>query len=348
MTGQQSLADILPGIIIGGGVFNTQMNDDISKLPVADIIYKAFTLGINAIDTSPYYGPSEELIGRALKDPRIATNFNRSDYILMTKVGRLALDEFNYSRKWVVESVMRSLHRLGTDYLDTVYCHDVEFVSYDGIMEALDALYQLQRQGIVRFIGVSGYPPEVLSKVIYLSKEKFGKAPDVVQNYCHFCLQNTTLKDWVDHWKVAGVGCIINSSPLSMSLLSGRPTAKFHPAPSDLRDAASKASEWCKDHSTTLADVSLKFAIGRWKALAQRNGGGVLINGMSYVTELDHVVSIYSELTRRPDDADPSRVVGIGWPLDEVKLAKYEPTFEAVRAIFGSWINYSWESGIHS
>lgn len=342
----KTLADILPGIVVGGGVFNTQMNDDVSKLPVADILYNAFSVGINAIDTSPYYGPSEELIGKALKDPRITGKFKRQDYILMTKVGRIRLEEFDYSAEWVRKSVQRSLERFGTDYLDTVYCHDVEFVPYSSMLEALGALYDLQRQGIIKFVGISGYPPEVLSEAIRQSKAKFGRVPDVVQNYCHFCLQNTTLERYIDTWREAGVGCVINSSPLSMSLLSGRPAAAFHPAPQGLRDAAAKAAEWCRQNGTTLADVSLRFAIGRWKALSDRSGGGVLINGLSFVDELNTVVGIYKELTRRPADADPSRLVGNNWPVDESALKSYEPLFQQVRSIFGDWIDYSWESGI--
>jgi D-arabinose 1-dehydrogenase len=47
----------------------------------------------------------------------------------MTKCGRYGMSTFDYSPKTIRESVLRSLERLKTDYLDVVYLHDVEFVA---------------------------------------------------------------------------------------------------------------------------------------------------------------------------------------------------------------------------
>ena len=57
----------LPPLIIGGAVFNYQYSSDPHSLPVQELIERAFQLGLNALDTSPYYGPSEEIIGQALQ-----------------------------------------------------------------------------------------------------------------------------------------------------------------------------------------------------------------------------------------------------------------------------------------
>jgi D-arabinose 1-dehydrogenase len=46
----------------------------------------------------------------------------------MTKCGRVADNHFDYAPESIRKSVMNSLTRLQTDYLDTVYLHDVEFV----------------------------------------------------------------------------------------------------------------------------------------------------------------------------------------------------------------------------
>jgi D-arabinose 1-dehydrogenase len=46
----------------------------------------------------------------------------------MTKCGRYGLASFDYSPATIRTSVNRSLERLQTTYLDTVYLHDVEFV----------------------------------------------------------------------------------------------------------------------------------------------------------------------------------------------------------------------------
>ena len=125
------LQDGCTPLVFGGGVFGQGMynQDEFTKtdLPTR-IIRLAFRYGINAIDTSPYYYPSEFIIGRALKV--LAKEYPRTSYYLSTKAGRYGpqLSEFDYSPARIRSSVEASLKRLGTDYLDLVYLHDAEFV----------------------------------------------------------------------------------------------------------------------------------------------------------------------------------------------------------------------------
>src|SRR5438874_9140994 len=118
----------------------------------------ALDCGLNFIDTSPFYGRgmSEVLLGVALK------GVPRDSYTLCTKLGRYDLAHFDFSAKRVAESVDVSLHRLGTDHLDIVLCHDIEFVLLQQIVdETIPALRKAQRAGKVRFIGFSGYPQKI-------------------------------------------------------------------------------------------------------------------------------------------------------------------------------------------
>src|SRR5437762_11561883 len=82
----------------------------------------ALECGLNFIDTSPFYGRgmSEVLLGIVLRD------LPRESYTLCTKLGRYDLTHFDVSAKRVAESVDVSLHRLGTDHLDIMLCHDIE------------------------------------------------------------------------------------------------------------------------------------------------------------------------------------------------------------------------------
>src|SRR5260370_1787534 len=97
----------------------------------------ALDLGMNFLDTSPYYGRgmSEVLLGVALR------GVPRDSYLLCTKLGRYDAAHFDFSAKRVVESVDVSLHRLGVQHLDIVLCHDIEFVKMQQIVdETLPAL----------------------------------------------------------------------------------------------------------------------------------------------------------------------------------------------------------------
>src|SRR3954468_21032082 len=142
----------------------------------------ALECGLNFIDTSPFYGRgmSEVLLGVALK------GVPRENYILGTKLGRYDLAHFDFSAKRVAESVDVSLHRLGTDHLDIVLCHDIEFVELAQIVEeTIPALRKVQEQGKVRFIGISGYPMKAFQYVLERTEL------DCVLSYNQYTLQNT-------------------------------------------------------------------------------------------------------------------------------------------------------------
>ena len=173
-------------------------------------VHVALDLGMNFIDTSPYYGRgmSEVLLGVALRD------VPRDSYILGTKLGRYDGAHFDFSAKRVVESVDISLHRMGVDHLDICLCHDIEFVDMSQIIEeTLPALRKVQEQGKVRFVGVSGYPMKMFRYVLDNADL------DCMLSYNHYTLQNTMLADLVPYLKERGVG-IMNAAPFSARLLT--------------------------------------------------------------------------------------------------------------------------------
>jgi len=130
-------------IIYGTSAF-AQLYNPIKAHWPAEACRRAIDLGINTFDTSPYYGNSEHVLGKALAS--IAATHPRQTYYLSTKVGRYGPKrvEFDYSRERVRASVEESMRRMHTDYLDIVYAHDVEFVSVDRAVEAVGELFQLK------------------------------------------------------------------------------------------------------------------------------------------------------------------------------------------------------------
>src|SRR4051812_5418966 len=145
-------------------------------------VHVALDLGMNFIDTSPFYGRgmSEVLLGVALKD------VPRDSYLLGTKLGRYSGAHFDFSARRVVESVDISLERMGVEYLDIMLCHDIEFVDIAQIVnETLPALRKIREQGKVRFIGVSGYPMKMFRRPLNHT------ARGVVLSYTHYTRQNT-------------------------------------------------------------------------------------------------------------------------------------------------------------
>jgi len=86
-------------------------------------VHRAFELGINLFDTSPFYGctKSEIVLGRALKQ------LPRSEIFVATKVGRYGPEDFDFSAERVTRCFAESLKRLQLDYVDILQCHDIEF-----------------------------------------------------------------------------------------------------------------------------------------------------------------------------------------------------------------------------
>jgi aryl-alcohol dehydrogenase-like predicted oxidoreductase len=211
----------------------------------------ALELGMNFIDTSPFYGRgmSEVLLGLALK------GVPRDSYLLGTKLGRYTATHFDFSARRVVESVDVSLERMHVDHLDIILCHDFEFVNMQQIVdETLPALRKIQQQGKVRFVGISGYPMKAFKFVA-------DRAPlDCILSYNHYTLQNTMLADLAPYLKDKGIG-IMNAAPFSARLLTNAPLPKWHKATPEVREIAQRAARLCQSRGSDIAKLALQYSI---------------------------------------------------------------------------------------
>ncbi|WP_077624219.1 aldo/keto reductase [Sediminibacillus massiliensis] len=214
-------------------------------------VHAAVDQGINLIDVSPYYGltKAETVLGKALVD------IPRDKYFLSTKAGRYGETEFDFSKQKIKRSLEESLQRLGTDYLDILYLHDIEFGSYEQVMgEGIPALEELKKQGKIRFYGVSGLPLTIFEKVLETAHL------DVILSYCHYSLNDTSLLSLVPMLQQKKTG-LVNASPLSMGLLSSRPVAGWHPADEEIKLACQKAAAFCESNGENLAKLAIQFSV---------------------------------------------------------------------------------------
>lgn len=215
-------------------------------------VHVALECGLNLIDTSPFYGRgmSEVLLGVALK------GIPRSNYTLCTKLGRYDLRHFDFSFKRVLESVDVSLHRLGTDHLDILLAHDIEFVDVEQIIaETIPAMRKVQQEGKARFIGISGYPMKIFRHVA-------DRVPlDCILSYNQYTLQNTRLADEIlPQMKAAGVG-VMNAGPFSARLLTNAPLPAWLKEPEEVKAAARAAAALCTSRNVDIAKLALQYSI---------------------------------------------------------------------------------------
>ena len=235
-----------------GGVFH-----DLKEKQGIDAVFTAIESGINFIDVSPYYGyyKAETVLGKALRD------IERDKYYLSTKVGRYGengKNTWDYSAKRVTASVYESMERLNVDYLDIINVHDIEFADLHQVVdETLPALVKLKEEGVVKHVGITDLQLENLKWVIDRVPE--GTVESVL-NFCHYCLCDDKLADFLDYFEQKGVG-IINASPLSMGLLTERGVPDWHPAPKSLIEACAKAAEYCKTKNFPIEKLAMQFSV---------------------------------------------------------------------------------------
>ena len=217
--------------------------------------------GINFIDVSPYYGhyKAETVLGKALK------RIPRDKYFLSTKVGRYGKDGVNtwdYSGKRATESVYESMERLNIDYIDLINVHDIEFqAAMEGglqkvVDETLPALVELKKKGVVGHVGITDLQLENLKWVIDHSEP--GTVESIL-NFCHYCLNDDKLNDFLDYFESKGIG-VINASPLSMGLLTIRGVPDWHPAPKPLVEACAKAAKLCADKNYPIERLAIQYS----------------------------------------------------------------------------------------
>lgn len=216
-------------------------------------VRRAVELGINLIDTSPYYGQtrSESILGGIL------ANGLRDKVYLCSKAGRNTLTDFDFTPAAVARSVEASLKRLRTDHLDVLIAHDIEFAAdFEPVFtDTAAVLHELKRAGKCRFVGMSGHPLGILRTAI----ERCDL--DVAISYTHYTLQNQRmLTELLPTAEKHGVG-VMNASPLCMGLLSGAGAQDWHPAPEAVKAAGRAAAEVCRRRGADLATLGMQFCL---------------------------------------------------------------------------------------
>lgn len=235
-----------------GGVFHSLKEAD----GIA-AVHAAIDGGINFIDVSPYYGylKAETVLGKALRE------IPRSAYILSTKVGRYGADGVNswdYSAARVTRSVYESMERLGVDYIDIINVHDIEFADLQQVAdETIPALVRLKEEGVVKHVGCTDLQLENLRWMVeHIPEGTLGS----VLNFCHYCLNDDKLVDFLDFFEAHHIG-VINASPFSMGLLTRRGVPAWHPAPKPLVEACARAAEHCEAKGYPIEKLAMQYAL---------------------------------------------------------------------------------------
>ena len=207
-----------------GWAFAWGAQDDADSIAA---IQEAIDLGVNWIDTAPVYGlgHSEEVVGKALKQ------LKTKPYVF-TKCGRVWDENRQIGKRLKRASVRQecedSLRRLGIDVIDLYQMHWPE--PDEDIEEGFSEMLALQREGKVRWVGVSNYSVEQMQRV-----SKLGPITSLQPPY--HMLRRDIESAILPHAGANNIG-VIGYSPMASGLLSGAMTRE--------RIAAMPDDDWRK------------------------------------------------------------------------------------------------------
>ena len=148
--------------LAGKGVFGPPKD----RAAALSVLREAVAHGVNHIDTSDFYGPhvTNQIIREALHP-------YPDDLVIVTKLGARRGDDGSWNRAFSPEELTRAVHdnlrNLGLDVLEVANLRSMFDVHgpAEGSLEApLTALAELQRQGLVRHIGLSNVTPTQIAE----------------------------------------------------------------------------------------------------------------------------------------------------------------------------------------
>ncbi len=184
----------------------------------SEMIKTAFNAGINFFDIADVYarGESERLMGKALKD------FPRHELVISSKVFWPMSDDINdrgLSRKHIMESIHKSLERIGVDYLDLYFCH--RFDEHTPLLETARAMHDLVCQGKILYWGTSEWSGEQLQALWTICEKHNFCPPTVEQPQYNLLTRKRYEEDVAPACQKFGMGTV-TWSPLASGVLSGK------------------------------------------------------------------------------------------------------------------------------
>jgi len=265
-------------------------------------VAKAFDVGINFIDTANVYsrGAAESFLGEVL------TGRPRDSYVLATKLYFPMNGDHGLSREQVFKQLDLSLARLRTEYLDLYQCHRYDFDT--PLEETMAALTDVVRQGKVRYLGFSEWPPDRIQAALEL--------PDV-EKFVSSQPQYSIL--WREPEREVFPLCAANGisqivwSPLAQGTLTGKYKPGEEPAAGTR--AASQQMGWSMDR---FRDDDVLQAVQRLSPIAAGLGITMAQLALAWVLREQNVASAIVGASRPSQVEENAAASGI--ELDEARL----------------------------
>ena len=238
------------------GNFPSQYGYEVTTEQAVDTLLSVFESPINFVDTSNNYFEAERRIGQALKE----VGGLPEGFVIATKVDP-EHGSTNFSGARVRASVEESRQRLGLERLQLVHLHDPEQLTFEEATARggpVEALLQLQAEGVIDNIGVAGGPVELMMR--YLALDQF----QVIISHNRYTLVDSSAGPLAEEAARRGVA-FINGAPYGGGMLvkgpEQQPNYCYQPASRDTLTRVAAMANACQAHHVPLAAAALQFSL---------------------------------------------------------------------------------------
>ncbi len=281
-----------------------------------DIITHAYESGINFFDIADIYakGVSEEMMGAVLKD------FPRHTLVISSKLYWPMSDEVNdrgLSRKHVMESIDKSLQRIGTDYLDIYFCH--RYDEETPLEETVRAMDDLIHQGKILYWGTSEWSGTQIQAALDLCERYNLYKPQVEQPHYNMLHRDRVESEILPVTEPNGIGLVV-WSPLASGVLTG----KYDDAVPD--DSRLARFDWLR--SSHYREEVIE-TVRRLKPIADELGVSRAQLAIAWTLRQPGVSSAITGATRPQQLDDTLKAIEI--ELDDETLRRIDDVIAAVR-----------------
>lgn len=289
------------------GLGTNNFGNRLDEAQVRRVIDQALDSGVNFIDTADLYagGRSEELIGKAL-------GARRPNVVIATKVGMFQGElpfQRGAGRRWVLESVERSLRRLGTDYLDLYQIHQAD--PETPILETLQTLDDLVRQGKIRYHGHSNYLAHQIADAEWTARAEHLVRPVSAQHHYNL-LRREVEADVLPACAAYGLG-FIPFFPLASGFLTG----KYRP------DATPEGARLSGSPAAQRILTSENFErLGRLEEFARQRERSLLELAVGWLLSRPPVATVIAGASR-PEQVE-ANVQAAEWRLTPEEMAEVD------------------------
>jgi voltage-dependent potassium channel beta subunit len=182
------------------------------------LITTAYDRGINFYDIADIYarGEAERMMGAVLGE------FPRHTLVISSKLHRPMSDDVNdqgLSRKHIMESIEKSLRRIGTDYLDIYYCH--RYDPETPLEETVRAMDDLIHQGKVLYWATSMWSGAQIAEAVGVARQFNLYRPRAEQPGYNMIRRQRVEGETLPVTEPNGIGLTVYS-PLAGGILTGK------------------------------------------------------------------------------------------------------------------------------